>query len=481
MCDVTARCAALVALALAGCVPSLADNPARDVRRELPAQFSAMHQPGDAGLATRDWRDFFPSVELQSLIEQALANNQELNVALQEVVIAQAEVGARRGEYLPRLGVGSVVGVEKVGEETSQGVSDKAHDVPEHLGRFGFGLRASWEVDVWGRLRNAAQAAELRAQASVEHTHFMVTQLVAELARSYYELIALDAELEVLGRNIQLQKDALEVVRAEKQAARVTELAVQRFEAEVLKNQSRLYELEKERVQAENRINFLVGRYPQPVARDASQIKAPLPALLETGVPSALLENRPDVRQAELALKAAQLDVDATRKRFYPALSIEAGGGYDSFNLLHLFLTPQSLVYSLAGGLTAPLLNRAGIEADYRTANARQIQAIFDFERTLLQAYTDVINQLATFENLQRSYALRAQQVETLGRSVEASSVLFQSARADYMEVLLTRRDSLDAELELLETKKQLLHALVNLYQALGGGWRRPASATRSG
>lgn len=325
---------------------------------------------------------------------------------------------------------------------------------------------------MWSRLRNAAKAADYRALASVEARNFVVTQLVAEIARSYYELIALDNQLDALKRNIQIQTDALEVVRAEKQAARVTELAVQRFEAEVLKNRSRLYELEQERVQAENRINILVGRYPQPVARDAAQLKDPLPAALQAGLPSQLLENRPDVRRAQLELEAAKLDVSSTKARFYPALSIEAGVGYNAFNVVHLLNTPESLLYNLAGNLTAPLLNRAAIVADYRTANARQIQAIFEYERTLLQAFTDVANQLVKFDNLKQSYALPEQQVETLGRSVEVSTVLFQSARADYMEVLLTRRDSLDAELELIETKKTLLQAMVNLYEALGGGWR---------
>lgn len=469
---------ALAGALASGCAPSLVDNPSRDVRKDLPAQFQGGAAPAEASVAKKNWKDFFQSPQLQELIELALKNNQELNLRVQEIIIAQAEVGARRGEYLPRLSAGVGVGVEKVGGETSQGVSDKAHDVPENLGNFEFGLRASWEVDVWGRLRNAAKAADYRALASVEARNFVVTQLVAEIARSYYELIALDNQLEVLKKNIQIQTDALEVVRAEKQAARVTELAVQRFEAEVLKNRSRLYELEQERVQAENRINFLVGRYPQPVARDAAQLKDPLPATLQAGLPSQLLENRPDVRRAELELEAAKLDVSSTKARFYPALSIEAGVGYNSFNVVHLLATPESLLYNLAGNLTAPLLNRAAIEADYRSANARQIQAIFEYERTLLQAFTDVANQLAKFDNLKQSYALREQQVETLGRSVEVSTVLFQSARADYMEVLLTRRDSLDAELELIETKKTLLQAMVNLYEALGGGWRSASGPT---
>jgi outer membrane protein, multidrug efflux system len=133
------------------------------------------------------------------------------------------------------------------------------------------------------------------------------------------------------------------------------------------------------------------------------------------------------------------------------------------------------LLYNLAGNLVAPLLNRAGIEAQYRSANARQLQAVYNYERMLLQAFTEVANHLSAFENVQKSDELQRRQVDRLTESVEVSNVLFQSARADYMEVLLTRRDSLDAQLELIETKKRLLHAMVNIYQALGGGWQ-PAS-----
>lgn len=472
---------ALLALVLTACIPSLVENPPRDARDFLPVGF-APGAPVDGGVSAgeRPWSEFFSSPELRALVQEALVNNQELNHRLQELIIAQAEVSARQGELFPKVRAGLGAGVDKVGSFTSQGAADEANGLPANLGRFGFGLSASWELDVWGRLRNARKAADSRALAAAESRDFLVTQLVAELARSYFELIALDNEVLILQRNIGIQTSALEVVKVQKEAARVTELAVQRFEAEVLKNRARLFDLEQERVQVENRINFLVGRTPRPVARDAKAFDEPLPKVIEAGLPSALLENRPDVKQAQLELEAARLDVSVARANFFPALSIEAAVGYQSFNLAHLVATPQSLFYNLAGNLTAPLLNRAAIEAQYRTANARQLQAVLLYERTVLQAVTDVLNQLARFENLHQSYALGEQQVARLNESVEVSGVLFQSARADYMEVLLTRRDSLDAQLELLETKKRMLLSMVGLYQALGGGWRTAPRPTQA-
>jgi NodT family efflux transporter outer membrane factor (OMF) lipoprotein len=477
-------CALALALASAGvlaasCVPSLEGNEPREPNKETPGSFGVANDAGnaDAGpparrVAQQTWNEFFASPELRSLIEGALRDNRELNIQLQELVIAKAEISARQGEYLPRVSAGGGAGLEKVPKHTPQGASDEAHGLPEPLASFTFGLTGSWEVDIWKKLRNAAKAARLRYLATVEARNFMITQLVAEIARSYWELVALDNILDALKRNVEILTDALEVVKLQKLAARTTELAVQRFEAEVLKTKSRLYDLEQERVQAENRINFLVGRYPQPVRRNPEELKEPLPASLVAGLPSDLLRNRPDVRKAELELEAAKLDVKAARAAFYPSLSIDAEAGYRAFNAEHLVATPESLVLGLTGNLTAPLLNRKAIEAQFRSANARQLQAVFAYEQTLLLAFTDVRNQLAAIENLRRTSELQAEQVETLHRSVEVSSVLFQSARADYMEVLLTRRDSLEAEISWIETKKRQRLALVALYQALGGGWR---------
>lgn len=460
------------------CTRLLDQAPAREPDLDVPQTYGVMAKGTSAratAVAQQHWDQFFADPALVALIHEALANNQELNIELQEIIITRNEVAARRGEYLPHVHAGVGAGIEKVGKHTPQGVSDEAHGVPTHLPNFNFGFSASWELDIWGKLRNAAKAANFRYLASIEARNFLVTQIVAEIAKSYYELVALDSQLEILDRNIGLQRNALEVARLKKEAARATELEVQRFQAEVLKNQARKYMLDQERVEAENRINFLVGRYPQHVARDPTRFQS-TPGPVYAGLPSQLLENRPDVRRAQLRLESAKLDVKVAKARFFPALSIEAGAGYESFNARHFISTPQSLVYNLAGNLVAPLLNFAAIKAEYRTANAKQIQAVLDFERTLLQAFTELANSLALIENLKLRHEQLAMQVETLNQSIEVSNVLYQSARADYMEVLLTRRDSLDAEMELLETKKQQMQALVNIYQAAGGGWRTGAT-----
>ncbi|MBK9177458.1 MAG: efflux transporter outer membrane subunit [Flavobacteriales bacterium] len=463
----------LALLSLSSCVPSL---QVREALKTEPATYAGSNDTTDA--ATKSWRQFFTDPDLRALIDSALANNQELNIMLQEITIAQSEVRARKGEYLPFVDFSAAAGAEKVGEFTRNGAVEHSleidHDTrfPEPLPDFMVGVRASWELDIWKKLRNAKQAAVLRYLGTVEGRNFMVTNLVAEIANSYYELMALDNQLEILRTNIAIQQDALEIVRMEKQAAKVTELAVRRFEAEVLKNRSVQFDIQQRIVETENRINFLVGRYPRSVQRNSAAFSGLIPDTVYAGLPSQLLSYRPDIRKAELELAAAKLEVKAARANCYPSVRLTAGVGLNAFEASLLTETPASLLYNVAGDLVAPLINRNAIRATYAGANARQLQAVYDYERAVLNAYVEVVNQLSNIQNLRRSYDLRAQQVDALSSSITISSNLFRSARADYMEVLLTQRDALESRFELVETKKQQLNAMVDMYKALGGGWR---------
>lgn len=458
---------------LHGCVVPAPPVEPREPNTTVPEGYDDTRE--SANSAELSWSEFFDP-ELRSLIDTALENNQELNIISLEIGITQNEVMARRGEYLPKVDFGAGAGLEKVGKYTSQGAADEADGTPEHLQNYFFGFFASWEVDVWKKLRNATKAATLRYMASIEGRRYAVTRLVAEIANAYYELLAFDSQLVILKQNIEIQQDALEVMKLQKQAGRVTELAVKRFEAEVFKNQSREFLIKQRIIETENRINFLVGRFPQPIARRSEGFIDLTPGAVEHGVPKQLLENRPDVRQAELELAAAQLDVEVAKARFYPSLEIDAALGYEAFGLDKLIDTPESLFYGLMADAFAPVLNRNAIKAAYFSKNAEQMQAVFEYERTILAAYNEVANQLAMIENLDQSFALRSQEVDRLTQSIAISSGLFTSARADYMEVLLTRRDALNAEIERVETKQQRLSATVDLYKALGGGWKSPAA-----
>ena len=464
---------AFLAVTFTACVPSLVQ---KTLNKTIPASFSAAKDNVSSPLV--NWKQYFTDPNLTALIDTALQHNQELNITLQEIEISRNEVRARKGEYLPSVGLKAGGGVDKVARYTNIGAMEATTEIepgkemPEPVPDMYVAAYANWEVDIWHKLRNAKKAALTRYLASVEGRNFMVTNLIAEISNSYYELLALDNQLEIVKQNIGIQTNALEVVRQQKQAAKVNELAVRRFEAEVLKTQSLQYDIQQKIVETENRINFLVGRYPQPIVRNASAFNSLTPAAIQSGLPAELLENRPDIKQAELELTAANLDVKAAKANFYPSLGISAAVGLQAYKPSRFIEAPESILYSLAGDLAAPLINRNAIKASYYTANAKQIQAVYNYERTVLKAYLEVSNQLNRIENLGKSYDLKSRQVQALTESITISNDLFRSARADYMEVLLTQREALESRFELIETKMQQLNASVNIYQALGGGWK---------
>jgi len=427
--------------------------------------------------ATTNWKKFFNDPNLNQLIDETLTNNRELNILMQKVTMAQNEIQARKGEYLPNLNFGAGAEIDKVGKYTRNGAVEENLDIkedkkfPDPLTNYGLGLYSTWEVDVWKKLRNAKKAAVMEYLASQEGMNLLKTNLVAEVANSYYELLALDNQLENLNSNIVLQQNVLETVKLLKESARTTLLAVKRYEAEVQKNQSEAYLIKQEIVNVENRINFLVGRLPQPVQRNAASFIQTQPQFLQTGLPSQLLQNRPDIRQAELEIEAAKLNLKSAKANFYPSLGLKAGIGYEAFNPKFLLTTPSSLLYSLAGDAFMPLLNRNAIKAQYKNASAKQIQSVYEYEAALLKAYSEVVTQMTAIENYKNSFDYKNKQVVTLNESVDIAKQLFQYARADYMEVLLTQRDVLDAKKDLIEMKKDQFIATVNLYKALGGGW----------
>lgn len=462
-----------ILLVIEGCAPALVQKTANN---SVPKSYNNAQDATNT--AQVSWMKFLTDTNLVALVDAALQNNQELNITLQEIIIAENEVQARKGEYLPFVNLKVGAGAEKVGEYTREGAVEKNLDIrpgkefPEPLPDYLISANVSWEVDIWKKLRNAKKAAALRYLSTIEGKNFMVTKLIAEIAISYYELMALDNLLATVKQYVEIQKNALRIVKLQKQAAKATELAVRKFEAEVLKNQGYQYNIEQKIVETENKINFLVGRFPQPIQRNSQGYNDLVPNTMHTGLPSQLLTNRPDIKQAELELAATRLDVKVARARFYPSLDIIAGVGYEAFDPSFLIRTPESMLYNLAGELSVPLINRRAIKSAYYNANAKQIQAVYNYERTVLNAYIEVVNKLSKVGNLGKTYDRKEKQVQALTQSITIANKLFKSARADYLEVLMTQRDALEAKMELIETKAQQMYAMVNIYQALGGGWK---------
>lgn len=453
----------------------------KEPKFNIPSEYSSAQSKDDKNLEEYEnashisWREFFSDSYLIHLIETALSNNQEFNIFVQDIEIARNEVREKQAEYLPKVGLGLGAGDYRTSPNTRDGALDKVIDRNDikfrNLG-LNLGPNMTWEVDIWKKLRNAKDAARMRLTAQYEGRNFLISRLVSEIARNYYELMALDNSLKILDENIEIQDKAFLKMKLLKQYAKANNLEVNRFEAQLLKTKSERFEISQQIIEKENRLKFLSGIYDDtPILRNSDKLMSMQVNELQVGVPAQLLESRPDIRQAEYEIKAAKLDLKSVQANLYPSLNINAGTGFSAFGTALLF-KPKSLVYNALGDLAAPLINRKAIIARIAIADSHQTQMVLNYEQTLLQAYTEVLNQMLKIKNMQQSFDTKQREVILLDDSVVIANSLFKYAKANYVEVLLTQEEKLNAQKELVEIKMNLIGSKVDLYRALGGGWR---------
>lgn len=473
-------CIGLLALLVAvtpGCAPMKEVQPA--AAPELPATF--MNQTDTASLADRSYKELLPDPYLRQLLDTALRHNWDLLSALQRVEQARALHLQTRGALRPRVQGVAAAGADKFGDYTMNGVGNydlnkspnisPDQKVPDpFMPDFFLGLRSSWELDIWGRLRNLKEAALLRVLQSQRGVQWLRTQLVAEVSSRYFELLALDNQREILRKNIQLQQEALSVVEAQKEGGRATELAVQQFKAQLLRTRSLDAGIKQQVVAIENELNLLVGRTPQSIRRAPSLMAQQLPDVVKTGLPSALLLRRPDIQQAELELRALEADLSAARKAFLPALTLTPYVGFNAFAAARLF-DPASLAAGALGGLSAPVFNRAAIQGDYNRVAAARTEALLQYQKSAATAFTEVLTGMNEISNLENQFVLKEQETRVLESAVGTAKDLYLSGYATYLEVITAQRNVVEAELELATTKRNQFLALINVYRALGGGW----------
>ncbi|MBY0491331.1 MAG: efflux transporter outer membrane subunit [Gemmatimonadaceae bacterium] len=469
-----------IAAVLAGCVaPKLPPEP---VAPSVPTTYGVpgegTRQSDTISVADMGWRQFFADTTLLGLIDTAVRNNPELLSTLQEVEMSRAELRGVRGQLFPRVSLGGGLGIDKAARYTAEGAGNASTDitegkrVPDPIGDLSLGFTAAWEADVRGKIRNQKGAALQRYLGSIEGSRYVLTGLVAEVANTYYELTALDAKLAIVRQAIALQRNELDVVRAQREAAGVTELAVKQFEALLLNAQTIEVKLQQQIRETENRLNLLLGRYPQPVARPSALPSGLGMRTLAQGLPSQLLRNRPDIRAAELELKASRFDVKAARAEFLPEVNLTAGLGVRAFTANYLFQTPESMAYGLAGDLMAPLINRIGLKAEFQRASAAQQKALLGYRQSILSGVTEVSTLVTALDTYERGLQLKTQQAAALDSAVSVAGDLFNAARANYLEVLTAQREAIDVKLELVEAQLRQRVTLTNLYRALGGGWK---------
>lgn len=444
-------------------------------QENLPSKFE--NQIDSTEIRLENWRSYFKDSILISLIETGLENNYLLLSGKQKIEIAQAELKLNKGLLFPNISGAVIPAQRKFGLYTMDGAGNAStfmtpgQIVPEHLPDFFLGFQANWEADLWGKLRSRKKASVLRYIASYEGQNVLKTQLIAEIANAYYGLIALDNELEIVMAANKIQKEAFEIIKIQKEAAAATELAVKQFEAQYLNSLALEMELRQQIVIQENFIHALLGRFPQTIQRNASSFLKDSTTFLKSGIPSDLLKNRPDLREASAQVQAAKLNLQAAKKAFYPSFAVTGTIGFQAFSTEYLFLNPSSLAYSLLGNLTAPLINRSAIKSQFKIAHASQLEALYRYQKTILDAYVEVNNELAALRNLEKMHEYKSQEVHALVQATEISKDLYMTGSAGYLEVLIAQTSSLKARIELVTLRKKQLQSRVNLYKALGGGW----------
>lgn len=414
-------------------------------------------------MATLPYTYIFSDTLLQGLIREGIAQNLDVAVAYTRIQQARAILEQSRAALLPTLNANTGVTESKLNDVQGFGIRT-------HLTQFQLGLSSSWEADIWGRLRSnrrASLAAWLQTEAAARAIQ---TSIVSAIANNYYLLLALDQQVAITEETVHNWDTTVTTMRALKEAALVTEAAVVQSEAQRYAAAVTLPDLRQSIRETENALSVLLARSPAPVERTLLASQQTL-AVLQTGVPAQLLANRPDVQVAEYAYRNAFELTNAARAAFYPTLNITGSAGFSSQSLASL-LHPGALAASIGAGLTQPIFNRRIIRTNFAIAAAEQDAASFRFRSALLTAGQEVSDALSLHATALEKMTIRTNQLTSLERSVSYTLELLRNGFANYNEVITARQSLLAAELGSVNDKLQQLQATVNLYRALGGGWR---------
>ena len=455
-----------VLLGLAGCVTHRYETPAV---LSTEALFRAdMPLAHDRTIADLPWQSLFSDAKLRALIAEGLAHNLDLKIAMARIEQARANLAQSRAAFAPDVAANANYAVSR---QLTAGTRSPRITVVQ------VGASASWELDLWGKLRSQKRAAEAALEESWAYRNGVQTQLVADIANAYYALIAYDRELVITEEALRIRIEDVETVKALKQGAVVTGADVVQSEANRYAAEVALPDIKRDIRETEHALSILLARPPRAIERATLEEQAILTEL-PLGVPAALLANRPDVRAAEMAFRSAFELTNAARTYFYPALTLTGAAGSASRDIGGLF-GPGTFIGNVVGGLTQPLFNRGLNRQRLRVARAQQEEALDQFRSTFLRAGQEVSNALFAYQMAAEKAAARAHQLEALGKAVEFTKALLRyTSSTNYVDVLTAEQSLLSAQISAINDRLQQLQAVVNLYRALGGGWRAPASTS---
>jgi outer membrane protein, multidrug efflux system len=434
--------------------PSTGNQPARSEAAPKPA----------ASLGDEKWWEVFEDPQLQSLIRTALKNNYDVQIAATRVLQARAQLGITHADQLPTLGAGGNI----ASQQSPQIGPIPAYEVTQGQ----LTAAAAWNLDFWGRYRRATEAARANLLANEWAQKEVTSTLVADLATAYFQLRELDLELEISKRTFDSRSQSLQLTQTLEQHGISSLLDVRQSEQLVYTAATEVPDFERQIAQQENAISVLLGNNPGDVPRGLRLTEEPHSPEVPAGLPSSLLERRPDVRAAEANLVAANAQIGVARAAYFPQISLTGAAGFESPALTNLFTGPAG-IWNLAGSITQPIFQGGRLKSNVRLSQAQREQMRLSYEQTIQGAFRDVSNGLIAYR---KNREFRIQQEHLLDSAQDAarlSDVRFKAGTTDYLEVLTNQTNSFNAELGLAQAQGNELIALVQLYQALGGGWQQ--------
>ena len=404
------------------------------------------------------WFDLFQDEQLQELIRTALKDNYDVRIAAQRILAAQAFITVEKSGLYPSLNA-------EFSADQQRGVNRGLSSV------FGGGV-AFWELDIWGKIRRQTEAARAQYLAQEAIQQAVIQSLVTGVASSYFELLELDQELEVAKRSLLSRQGSLRLVQARMKGGIANQLEVDQAMSLVASAAATIADVKRRREQAENFLSTLLGRNPGPVERTKTLDGQKLAPEVPAGLPSVLLERRPDIRQAEQLLVAANARVGVAKSLFFPSISLTGSGGYQDFELRNL-TTPEGLVYSYGGSITLPIFNAGKLWANYKASKAQREAAILSYQKSIQEAFRDVADSLVGYQKAREYRAQRELFVTTLRNQLRLANMRYRGGVSSYLEVLDTERQALDAELSYAQAYLSELNSVIYVYKALGGGWQQ--------
>ncbi|UKM65726.1 efflux transporter outer membrane subunit [Flavobacteriaceae bacterium GSB9] len=416
-------------------------------------------------LADVSWKDLFTDNYLKQYIAEGLQNNIDIRVALQQMAAAESYMKQGKAGYLPSLGANAQMTHQELSKNSQFGAFFSGS-----LQQYELTGNLSWEADIWGKIRSNKRAGEASYLQSVAAHQAVKTQLVSAIASTYYQLVALDAQLEITKKTIATRDSSVYTIKELKNAGQVTQVAVDQNIAQFYNAKALKVELEAAIFKTENTMSLLLGR-PAVVIERSTLGDQNMGADIKTGVPATLLRNRPDIIAAEYVLISAFEMTNVARSQFYPSLTLTATGGFQSLEFDKLF-NANSLFANLVGGLAQPIFNKRAVKTQHEVAIAQQEQALLNFKKTLLTAGNEVSNALFDYNAETEKFEYREKEVEALRNAEANSEELLKNGYANYLDLLTARQSALSAELNMIDNKLNQLLSVVNLYEALGGGWK---------